>query len=80
MTVHARDLSRHTVPKTIPKIMRAVALDRFGGPEVLTLHELPTPAPDAGKPGYSISPTRTPDETSAGVARYTTISDPPWFT
>ena len=49
MTIHARDLSRHTVPKTIPKIMRAVALDRFGGPEVLTLHELPTPVPDAGE-------------------------------
>src|SRR5258708_20681697 len=49
MTVHARDLSRHTVPKIIPKIMRAVALDRFGGPEALTLHDLPTPVPDAGE-------------------------------
>ena len=25
--------------------------------------------PGAGKPGYSISPTRTPDATSGGVAR-----------
>ncbi|MDB5410884.1 MAG: Bifunctional protein: zinc-containing alcohol dehydrogenase [Rhodospirillales bacterium] len=30
----------------IPNIMRAVALDRFGGPEVLTLHTLPVPIPD----------------------------------
>ena len=39
-----------------------------------------TPAPAAGKPGYSRSPTRTPDATSGGVARYTTISEPPWLT
>ena len=28
---------------TIPKTMRAAAIDRFGGPDVLTLHELPVP-------------------------------------
>src|SRR5882672_6293624 len=33
----------------IPKLMRAAALDRFGGPEVLTLHRLPVPVPDAGE-------------------------------
>jgi NADPH2:quinone reductase len=49
MTVHARDLSRHSIPKTIPKTMRAAALDRFGGPEVLTLHELPVPVLDANE-------------------------------
>jgi NADPH:quinone reductase len=49
MTVHARDLAKHGVPKTIPKTMRGAALDRFGGPEVLTLHELPVPAIDAGE-------------------------------
>src|SRR4051794_7111036 len=30
----------------LPKTMRAAAIDRFGGPEVLTLHTLPTPMPD----------------------------------
>ena len=34
-------------------------------------------APDAGYPGYSTSPTSTPDVTSSGVARYTIISEPP---
>jgi NADPH:quinone reductase-like Zn-dependent oxidoreductase len=29
--------------------MRAAALDRFGGPEVLTLHRLLVPVPDAGE-------------------------------
>ena len=29
----------------IPKFMRAAAIDRFGGPEVLTLHSLPVPVP-----------------------------------
>jgi NADPH:quinone reductase len=32
-----------------PKTMRAVAIDRFGGPEVLTIHELPVPDPDANE-------------------------------
>ena len=35
------------------------------------------PAPLAGKPVYSMSATRTPEVTSGGVARYTTISEPP---
>ena len=29
--------------------MQAAAIDRFGGPEVLTVHTLPTPMPDAGE-------------------------------
>jgi NADPH:quinone reductase-like Zn-dependent oxidoreductase len=33
----------------IPKMMRAAAIDRFGGPEVLSLHSLPVPVPDAGE-------------------------------
>jgi NADPH:quinone reductase len=33
----------HTISKTIPSTMRAMALDRFGGPDVLTMHELPVP-------------------------------------
>jgi NADPH2:quinone reductase len=32
---------------TPPATMRAAAIDRNGGPEVLTLHELPTPRPGA---------------------------------
>jgi NADPH2:quinone reductase len=32
---------------TIPKIMKAAAIDRFGGPDVLSIHSLPVPVPDA---------------------------------
>jgi NADPH2:quinone reductase len=32
-------------PERLPPTMRAVAIDRTGGPEVLTVHELPVPAP-----------------------------------
>lgn len=31
----------------IPKTMHVAAIDRFGGPEVLTVHTLPVPVPDA---------------------------------
>jgi NADPH:quinone reductase len=31
----------------LPKNMRAAAIDRFGGPEVLSIHLLPVPVPDA---------------------------------
>jgi NADPH:quinone reductase len=34
---------------SIPKTMRAAALDRFGGPEVLTIHELPVPEVGPGE-------------------------------
>jgi NADPH2:quinone reductase len=40
---------QQTATGKIPEIMRAAAIDRFGGPEVLTPHELPTPAVDAGE-------------------------------
>jgi NADPH:quinone reductase-like Zn-dependent oxidoreductase len=33
----------------IPATMRAAAIDRFGGPEVLSLHILPVPRPDPGE-------------------------------
>jgi NADPH2:quinone reductase len=40
---------RKSPPRTTqtraPAVMRAVALDRYGGPEVLTLHDLPVPEP-----------------------------------
>ena len=31
--------------RAVPKTMRAAAIDRFGGPEVLVRRELPTPVP-----------------------------------
>jgi len=33
----------------VPETMRAAAIDRFGGPEVLTLRTLPVPQPDSGE-------------------------------
>src|SRR6266481_3041396 len=36
-------------PTNIPKTMNAVAIDRSGGPEVLTMHTLPVPAPNASE-------------------------------
>lgn len=33
----------------VPDTMSAAAIDRFGGPEVLTLHRLPVPVPDPGE-------------------------------
>jgi hypothetical protein len=33
----------------LPPTMRAAAVDRFGPPEALTLHELPVPQPDPGE-------------------------------
>jgi NADPH:quinone reductase len=36
-------------PKRIPSIMRAVALDRYGAPDVLTLRDLPVPELDPGE-------------------------------
>src|SRR6266850_1940482 len=35
--------------QNIPKTMRAAAIDRFGGPEVLTLHVLPVPECSPGE-------------------------------
>ena len=34
---------------SVPEIMHAAAIDRFGGPEVLTLHTLPVPQLDKGE-------------------------------
>jgi hypothetical protein len=33
----------------VPRTMFAAAIDRFGGPEVITPHALPVPAVDAGE-------------------------------
>ncbi len=38
--------SRKSRKQNIPEIMHAAAIDRFGGPEVLTVHELPVPPVD----------------------------------
>ena len=39
--------ARRAEPRNIPKTMRAMAIDRFGGPEVLSMHTLPVPIPGA---------------------------------
>ena len=31
------------ISRTVPETMRAIAIDRFGGPDVLTMHTLPVP-------------------------------------
>src|ERR1700751_6465018 len=37
----------HTAGAAVPQTMRAAAIDRAGGAEVITLHTLPVPKPDA---------------------------------
>jgi len=37
------------VSRTVPERMRAIAIDRFGGPEVLTMHTLPVPVPGSSR-------------------------------
>lgn len=49
MAVHATAEAPQKQKPSIPTIMRAAALDRFGGPEVLTIHELPVPTLDANE-------------------------------
>src|SRR5258707_14280386 len=34
---------------TVPERMRAIAIDRFGGPEGVTMHTLPVPVPGASE-------------------------------
>ena len=46
MSVKTRPAEKHT---TIPKTMRAMAIDRSGGPEVLSMHTLPVPVPAANE-------------------------------
>jgi NADPH2:quinone reductase len=41
--------ARQVKAPKVPKTMRAAAIDRFGGLEVLTLHTLPVPSLDAGE-------------------------------
>jgi NADPH:quinone reductase-like Zn-dependent oxidoreductase len=49
MAVYATAEAPQKQKPSIPSIMRAAALDRFGGPEVLTIHELPVPTLDANE-------------------------------
>jgi NADPH:quinone reductase-like Zn-dependent oxidoreductase len=49
-------------PKAVPQFMRAAAIDRFGGPEVLTIQSLPVPTPEAGEVLIAID--------TAGVGRW----------
>jgi NADPH:quinone reductase len=46
MTAKKRPAEKHT---TIPKMMQAMAIDRSGGPEVLTMHTLAVPIPSASE-------------------------------
>jgi NADPH2:quinone reductase len=43
----SRPGTRAAKTPNVPETMRAAAIDRFGEPEVLTIHTLPTPVPDA---------------------------------
>jgi NADPH:quinone reductase-like Zn-dependent oxidoreductase len=46
-TTAERAPARRAIPSNIPGTMRAAAIDRFGGPEVLSIHTLPVPEPNA---------------------------------
>lgn len=41
--------ARHATISEIPPVMNAAAIDRFGGPEVLTLRQLPVPSVEEGE-------------------------------
>jgi NADPH:quinone reductase len=45
----SRPVAKSRRTANVPPTMRAAAIDRFGGPEVLTLHVLPVPAIDPGE-------------------------------
>jgi hypothetical protein len=36
---------RLDAPPEVPKMMRAAAIERFGGPEMLAIHSVPVPVP-----------------------------------
>ena len=44
---HSEAEQRAVRAGAIPQTMRAAAIDRFGGPEVLTIREVPVPQPSA---------------------------------
>src|SRR2546423_11138881 len=46
-TITRHATARRAIPSEIPATMRAAAIDRFGGPEVLSIHTLPVPEPNA---------------------------------
>ena len=46
-TISRQETASRAIPSEIPATMRAAAIDRFGGPEVLSIHTLPVPEPNA---------------------------------
>jgi NADPH2:quinone reductase len=58
-------------PVHLPNIMEAAAIDRFGGPEVLTTHALPVPSVDPGEVLIAID--------TAGVGPWDTEIRAGWY-
>src|SRR5216684_8591551 len=48
MTIASKPKSRRATTSNAPATMRAAAIDRFGGPEVLKLHTVPVPEVERG--------------------------------
>ncbi len=70
------DRTRHVVAPThhtmqVPRTMFAAAIDRFGGPEVITAHALPVPPVDAGEVLIAVD--------TAGVGRWDADIREGWY-
>ena len=63
--------ARHAAGIEIPEVMRAAALDRFGGPDVLTIHKLPVPSIDKGEVLIALD--------TAGVGRWDADMREGWY-
>jgi NADPH:quinone reductase len=68
-TRHAVIPRHHTVP--VPRTMFAAAIDRFGGPEVLTPHALSVPSVDPGEVLIAVD--------TAGVGRWDADIREGWY-
>src|SRR5262249_45787066 len=66
-TIHEQSEQNHGLPET----MRAAALDRFGGPEVIELHSLPVPELGKGEILIEIS--------TAGVGTWDAMMRRGWW-
>ncbi len=62
---------RHAASIEIPEVMHAAALDRFGGPDVLTIHKLPVPSIDKGEVLIALH--------TAGVGRWDADMREGWY-
>ena len=49
MSIDTKQRKKNADASGTPKVMHAAAIDRFGGPEVLRIHELPVPEVDKGE-------------------------------